>query len=334
MARTDPSSTTIDNLVGSRLAATGIDVWAIGTQPYFYPFMEMLYHLDLQSASWCHVGESDSGAMYVNIRPGRITIDATNKVYAGGDVDLSAHNNDTAYVWIYITGGAATIAFAADGTGWPSYTHIKLAEVTLASGAITSIVDRRADAILDTQTAKPRADLAEDALAMYQQSLTLLRNEDGTVMDATGAAGKFKLVSGGWGTGTLTIETPAVQNSSDDIDCLFEFALPVEYVADEEVKVQINAKYTLAGGTTVTHTIDCEVYEIGDDGTVSADLCATAAQTLTASFADYVFAITDTALTPGDRLMVLVRCSVSEGDDAGTIKGEIGSIELQLDVKG
>jgi hypothetical protein len=181
-----------------------------------------------------------------------------------------------------------------------------------------------------------RAKLATESLARYQLSLMAeCRNADGTVLDATGAAGKFKIVAGGWGSGTLKLEGQAIQNGTEVSTLAFELALPPEYVADANVKLNISAKYDASGGGTVpTCTIDAEVYELADDGSVGADLNATAAISLTSSFADKTFTITDTNLTPGDRLMVLIRTSIQEAGNTGTLKAVLGSVEMQLDAKG
>jgi hypothetical protein len=199
----------------------------------------------------------------------------------------------------------------------------------LEDGAIT-------DAKVAAGAAIARAKLAEQALTRWPVSLTAgCRNEDGTVLDATGGTGMFSVDAGGWGDGGLTLLGEAVQNTTKTDTLCFEFALPVEYVADEDVRVNVHAHYDdSGGGTSPTCTIDVEAYELTDAGAAGSDLCTTDAQDLTTSFADKTFVLTDADLQPGDRLLVLVRTSVQEGGDAGTLRAEIGSVELQLDVKG
>ena len=181
-----------------------------------------------------------------------------------------------------------------------------------------------------------RSDLIQEDLQRYPIGLmAACRNDDGTVLDATGGAGKFSVSAGGWGTGTLILEGEDAQNATKTDTLCFEFALPVEYVADADVKVNVHARYDdSGGGTNPTCTIDVEAYELTDAGAVGADLCTTAAQSLTTSFGGMTFVLTDTDLTAGDRLLVLVRASVQEGGDTGTLTAQIGSIEMQLDVQG
>lgn len=179
-----------------------------------------------------------------------------------------------------------------------------------------------------------RADLIEEALVRYQQPLMACRNADGTVMDATGGAGLFAITPGGWGTGTLILAGEDAQNNTKTDTLMFEAVLPAEYVAGGDLKLNVNAQYDVSAGTTITATVDVQVYKLGDDGTVGSDLCATAAIALTTSFGDKAFTITATGLVAGDRLMALVQTAVTEAGNTGTATAQIGSIELQADIQG
>ena len=74
------------------------------------------------------------------------------------------------------------------------------------------------------------------------------------------------------------------------------------------LKVRVRAKYGNASNTS--DQVDMYVWE---DGTGS-DICATGAQNLTASAADYDFTVTDTSLVAGDHLIIQV---VGIHDDTG-----------------
>ncbi|MEM1213044.1 MAG: hypothetical protein AAGI68_12200 [Planctomycetota bacterium] len=81
----------------------------------------------------------------VGVRPGRCVIGSTEYSYAGAEpaVDGLA-DNDVTYVWAEDDGsGGLQIGSAVDGTGWPVGDHLKLAEVTVSSGLVSGIVDRR-----------------------------------------------------------------------------------------------------------------------------------------------------------------------------------------------
>lgn len=96
------------------------------------------------------VYEVDGNADAVGIRPGRKLFGSTVLIYAGADPAVdSLTDNETTYIWLYNNSGTATIGSAISGTGWPAVPHVKLAEVTLASGVITGIVDRRGEGLSD-----------------------------------------------------------------------------------------------------------------------------------------------------------------------------------------
>jgi hypothetical protein len=136
----------IESLVGTRHGVTGVEYPANGLQPYYQWLMRSL-HLLSESASLSaglRVSRDTGSPTTVRIAPGRAAIDGAAVAYAGGTLDLAAHDNATAYVWLK-TGG--TIGSGASGGGWPFAAHLKLAEVTLASGEITAMIDRRAESV-------------------------------------------------------------------------------------------------------------------------------------------------------------------------------------------
>lgn len=102
------------------------------------------------------VYEVEGNADAIGVRPGRCQLAGVAYSYAGLDPAVdSLANNDTTYIWAEDDGGGALqIDSAIDATGWPSNPHLKLAEVTLAAGVITSIVDRRADASMNQPAAR------------------------------------------------------------------------------------------------------------------------------------------------------------------------------------
>ncbi len=94
------------------------------------------------------VCEVDGNADAVAIKAGRVRLGGSDITYAGADPAVDGlTNNDTTYIWLT---SAGAIASAIDGTGWPATVHMPLAEVTMASGAITAIVDVRARGWSDT----------------------------------------------------------------------------------------------------------------------------------------------------------------------------------------
>ena len=141
------SPSEIEQRAGTRHAATGIEYPPNGLQPYYHWLIRTLHLLAESSAAALRVARDDTSAATVRILPGRASIGGAPLVYDGGTVDLGPYNNDTAYLWLEDDGGAA-IKTASDGGGWPGGAHIKLAEVTLADGEITDILDRRFESML------------------------------------------------------------------------------------------------------------------------------------------------------------------------------------------
>lgn len=88
-----------------------------------------------------------------------------------------------------------------------------------------------------------------------------------------------------------------------------EFTIPRGYDnSSHSLVIRVRAKYSNASNTA--DYIDMHVWE-PETGT---DLCATARKTLTGSFADYDFTITDSNLNAGDHIIIQI---VGEHDDTG-----------------
>lgn len=136
---------------GTRHAGTGLLYPPENLNPHTMAMYNAMKHLADSCFFDYQVKEDDANNTTIAILPGRAVIDGVVLVYAGGTVDLAALNNDTAYVWVTDNAGSPQIGSGADASGWPSVPHIKLAEVTLASGVITGIVDRRREFALEAE---------------------------------------------------------------------------------------------------------------------------------------------------------------------------------------
>lgn len=178
-----------------------------------------------------------------------------------------------------------------------------------------------------------RAMMAEEALAVYRIPLTSATDATGLHMTSTGGAGLFSVTSGGYGAGTLLLSGEGANGNTKTDTVMFEFALPPEYVAAGDLKVVVKAKYAGAG-TVGTKTLDCEAYELDDDGAVGGDICATTIATLTTSYAAYTFNITATDLVAGDKIVVFLQSVIQESISGGALTVTIGNIEVQADIKG
>jgi len=185
MAVKDTPTTQFPTPESSRFDKTGALVPGSGKQPWYDWLIQTLLHVDVTAASFFQVRKDDADDVTVRVMPGRLTLDGTVLVYAGGTVDLSDENNDTAYIWLYNDGGTAKIGHGSDAAGWPSTRHIKLAEVTLAAGSFaeSDIVDRRPESIIQdnqaaavTDIASPGSATAEDCANKINELMQNLRD--------------------------------------------------------------------------------------------------------------------------------------------------------------
>lgn len=165
------------------------------------------------------------------------------------------------------------------------------------------------------------------SLGTRRLPLTQARNADGSSLVATSpGATDFTIVST---PGTvLNLAGHAAQNNAKTDNAIFEVVLPSSYTAGANVTLTIQSSYAVASGTTLAGTVDATAYLLADAGTEGADICATSAQTITASKVDYAFTLTGTTLTPGARILIQVTTVVSEGGNAGTITGKVWSVRL------
>lgn len=153
-------------------------------------------------------------------------------------------------------------------------------------------------------------------------------------LPAAAADDDMGLVTGTPGTNAITLKGVDFGGTSTDEACAFVFALPVEYVDGQSVTVRAHAGMltTVSDGTA---TLDCSVWSDDGDGTVSADLCATAATTINSvTLADIDFTITPTALNSGDLLHVQLSFGGSDTANAGVMIPTITKLSMLLDCRG
>lgn len=146
--------------------------------------------------------------------------------------------------------------------------------------------------------------------------LTHGRNDDGTVFDATGAAGKFHIVNVS-GTSLCLLSEGAKNNTKTDT-AIFEVTIPQFYKAGDPINLNTNALFNINGGTDSVKTLQAKCFKLAKDGSSSVDLIATAAQTLTGAAVDYSWTIPGATLTPGDRLLIQLIGIITETANTGT----------------
>lgn len=181
----------------------------------------------------------------------------------------------------------------------------------------------------------PRTNFLQEDLAAYRVLLSAFRYADGSIPDTTGAAGNPKIIMGGYGSGTGKFEGEDAHGATKTETLCFDAILPPEYVAGETVTLTVTCRYSDSGtGSMSTKTIDAEAYEIAEAGTAGSDICATAAQNITTSMAQYSFTITPTNLTAGDTLRVFLRIVLTESGGSGAQRAEFGGATIKADIKG
>ena len=110
--------------------------------------LRLLQHLltCFAPAGELRVYETDAAADAVGVRAGRRRLGSTVLVYAGSETAVTDLDDDaTTYVWLYNNAGTGAIG---SGAAWPSVAHWRLAEVTMADGVITQILDRRGECVV------------------------------------------------------------------------------------------------------------------------------------------------------------------------------------------
>jgi hypothetical protein len=182
-----------------------------------------------------------------------------------------------------------------------------------------------------------RADIATQTSQKYAGSLTLVRNLNGTVVDATGGAGKFSVsTTATFGSpATLTLKSEDTQNTTKTDVGEFEFRLPPEYVAGAAVTVNVTCNVTGSGTLGSTHSVTVDAFKLAADGTAGSNIGPAAQTTLaTGSAATLSFTVTPTGLVAGDKLLIQVQTSISESGNASPINANITALDVALSIKG
>lgn len=156
-----------------------------------------------------------------------------------------------------------------------------------------------------------------------------------TNLPTTAAADDLALITGTWGTDSVTIQTSDSKNTTVTQRARFYFRLPENYVAGQGISIAAWAgmRTTVASSSA---TIDFEVYLKNDStGLVGSDLVTTSATTinsLTASNKEFV--VTSTGINPGDELDCRVTIAITDVATATAVIGRIMKLYMLLAVRG
>ena len=179
--------------------------------------------------------------------------------------------------------------------------------------------------------------LAQRNLQETAIDLTTCRVHDAfnTNLPGAGATDDLGLVGGTFGTSAPSLQTEDLQDAGATNNyARFLVSLPSNYVAGQTVQLRFPAAM-LTNIADTTATLDLSCYQSEEDNTVSADLCATAAQSMNSlSFTDLDFIITPAALSPGDMLDCRIVTAINDAATGAEVIGCVAAIKLLCDTQG
>jgi len=187
---------------------------------------------------------------------------------------------------------------------------------------------------------QPAIDAGQIAQRNLQETaidLTACRVHDafGTNLPVAGATDDLGLVGGTFGTNAPSLQTEDLQDAGATNNyARFLVCLPDNYVAGQTVKLRFSAG-CITNAADTTATLDLVCHKSDEDNTVSADLCATAAQSIkSTTFADLDFTITPAALSPGDMLDCRIVTAINDAATGAEVIGCVAAIKLLCDTQG
>lgn len=199
----------------------------------------------------------------------------------------------------------------------------------LANG---SVKDQHVNAAAGIQASK----LATRSLANFPQSLLALRKWDALeqLLPASAATTYLGLVTGTYGTNPPQAQTGDLKAAGATTRRARTLViLPDNFVASGNITIRCNAgmKTTVADTSA---TVLVEAYQLNDDGTLSANLVTTAAQSINSlTYANKDFALTTTGLVAGSRLDVRVSITVTDAASVTAVIGLLHDLVLRCDVQ-
>lgn len=178
---------------------------------------------------------------------------------------------------------------------------------------------------------RPGEHTSISGLRTIQVPLTSLRVHDAVATNLPGTAANDDMGIVGTGASVaVTLQGVDFGGTTSDEKSMFEFCLPDTYKDGDAVTVRVKAGM-LTAVSDGTATVDCEVFRDVGGGTISADLCTTAAQSINSlTLADKSFTITPTTLVAGDRLFVKLSFAGSDTGNLAVMIPTITRIQILL----
>ena len=179
--------------------------------------------------------------------------------------------------------------------------------------------------------------LAQDTNVKFPVNFADLRVWDAlsTNLPGTAAADDLALIGGTFGSAPPLIQAGDLKNAgATSRYARFTLTVPECYDDAETFSLVISAgmKTTVASSSC---TLDVECYRHDKVSGISADLCATAAQSINSLvFADKTFTITPTTLVKGDVLDIRITIACSDTGTGTAVTPTIANIDCVCDIKG
>ena len=201
-------------------------------------------------------------------------------------------------------------------------------QITLPDGGISN-VDIAANANIASSKMEQRV------LAEYRVPTNAFRVWDVITTNPVSAAANddLGLLTGTWGSGVNKITAGDCKAATTTRRIYFSVPVPANYDDGQTIQLRIRAKMetTLSDGTC---TIDAEAY-IANDGTLTSDLVATAAQSMNSlTAANYDFTLSSGSIDPGDLLEVRLTIACVDSATATAVTPAIYEVALLCDTRG
>lgn len=173
-----------------------------------------------------------------------------------------------------------------------------------------------------------RSQAVTETSQIYGIPLLDAKNDDGSAVAAAAAAGKFGIVSGGFGTGGTKLQGEAASGNTKTSTAKYTVRLPQNYVAGSNFTIRVAQRVSVICNTT--GNIDANCYKSDLHGGVGADQVTTSIQTNnTTSWVNHSFSVTGTSFVAGDELDLYLQCQANDTGGANSSKSEIGSVYLE-----
>jgi len=151
-----------------------------------------------------------------------------------------------------------------------------------------------------------------------------------------GTAGSTNLGVGTAAAGATGVDVRTSPSNGTTITqtAMFEFYLPPEYAATTNIYASFWAAMNVISSASCT--LDITAYKVGTDGAHGSDLNSTSAIDIrTVTYAERVFTIDGSGLSPGDKLEIYVTVAATDGGGAGTDKyAKIVKTGVKCDCRG